>query len=162
MDIKFTINLAKGKSVPLKLKAPSTNRISRLCIGTCIKENDEYKIRIFLGYKDAGEEFLILPFTENSLDLRGKQIIFLKKKDKTNHYVAIYRNNDNSGKIPPKFTQYTTVVEGEICSGYIVSEQGKHLFQLKGVHGRGERRHDMPTINEKQPLFLKDGTDNSK
>lgn len=162
MDIKFTINLAKGKSVPLKPKAPSTNKVSRLCIGTCIKEDDEYKIRIPIGYKNDGPEFLILPFTENSLDLRGKEIIFLKKKDKTNHYVAIYRNNDNIGKIPPKFTQYTTVVEGEICSGYIVSEQGKHLFQLKGVHGRGAWLHDMPIIKENEPLFLKDGTNDSK
>ena len=38
----FTINIAKG--FKKKLKPSKPNKVSRLCIGTVVKEGDEYKI----------------------------------------------------------------------------------------------------------------------
>ena len=151
----FTINLAKGFKKKPKVSKP--NRVSRLCIGTTIKEGDEYKIRISLKNDPEYPDFLVVPFTKESLDLKGKTIVYECNKDEYGHYVKHYRDDDLSKTFPGLPSQYTTVVEGEVCSGYVIRKEGKLYFDIREVHGRGDYLMNIPErINENIPLFNND------
>ena len=148
----FTINLAKGFKKKPKVSKP--NRVSRLCIGTTIKEGDEYKIRISLRNDPEYPDFLVIPFTKESLELKGKVIVYSHEKDKYGHHIAYYRDPSMCKLFPGFPTQYTAVIERLVCSGYVVRKDGKLMFDLKETHGIGNYVHDLPTrIDDTKPLF---------
>ena len=77
----FTINIAKGiKKKPVSNKP---NKVSRLCTGVTVKENDEYMIRISLVNDPDFPDYLVIPFTEKSLSLVGKEKVFGRNKWKS-------------------------------------------------------------------------------
>ena len=148
----FTINIAKGFKKKPKTSKP--NRISRLCIGTTIKEGDEYKIKISLRNDPEYPDFLVVPFTKESLDLKGKPIVYSHHKDIYGHNIAYHRNNIMCNLVPGHPALYTTVVEKLVCSGYVVRKDGKLMFDLKETHGIGDYMHDLPIrIDNTKPLF---------
>ena len=148
----FTINLAKGFKKKPKTSKP--NRISRLCIGTTIKEGDEYKIKISLRNDPEYPDFLVVPFTKESLELKGKAIVYSREKDEYGHYIAYHRDSSMCKLFPELPTQYTTVIERLVCSGYVVRKDGKLMFDLKETHGVGDYVHDLPNrIDNTKPLF---------
>ena len=119
----FTINLAKGFKKKPKVNKP--NRVSRLCIGTTIKEGEEYKIKISLKNDPEYPDFIVIPFTKESLDLKGKTIVYLHNKDKFGHNIVYHRNPSICKLFPGHSSQYTVVVENVICSGYVIRKDGK-------------------------------------
>ena len=150
----FTINIAKGlKKQP---KTSKSNKVSRLCIGTVIKEENEYKIRISLRNDPEYSDFIIVPFTEESLKLKGKTIVYSHEKDKYGHNIAYHRDPFICKIFPGLSTQYTAVVEKLVCSGYVIRKDGKLMFDLKETHGTNNYMHDLPiNIDESKPLFAK-------
>ena len=148
----FTINIAKG--IKKKSKPSKPNRISRLCIGTVIKDNDEYKIKLSLRNDPDYPDYLVIPFTKESLDLKGKTIVYLHKKDKFGHNIIYHRNSSVCELFPGHSSQYTVVVENVICSGYVIRKDGKLMFDLIETHGKGNFTHNMPKrIDNSKPLF---------
>ena len=148
----FTINLAKGFKKKSKVSKP--NRVSRLCIGTTIKEGDEYKIRISLRNDPEYPDFLVIPFTKESLELKGKVVVYGHEKDKYGHHIKYHRDPSMCKLFPGLPTQYTAVIERLVCSGYVVRKDGKLMFDLKETHGVGNYVHDLPTkIDDTKPLF---------
>ena len=148
----FTINLAKG--FKKKPKASKLNRVSRLCIGTTIKEGDEYKIRISLRNDPEYPDFLVVPFTKESLELKGKVVVYSHEKDKYGYHIKYHRDPSMCKLFPGLPTQYTAVIERLVCSGYVVRKDGKLMFDLKETHGVGNYVHDLPTrIDDTKPLF---------
>lgn len=148
----FTINLAKDFKKKPKVNKP--NRVSRLCIGTTIKEGDEYKIRISLRNDPEYPDFLVVPFTKESLELKGKVVVYGHEKDKYGHHIKYHRDFSMCKLFPGLPTQYTAVIERLVCSGYVVRKDGKLMFDLKETHGVGNYVHDLPTrIDDTKPLF---------
>lgn len=148
----FTINIAKGLNK--KPKADKPNRVSRLCIGTTIKEGDTYKIRISLRNDPEYPDFLIVPFTKRSLDLEGKSIVYSTKKDKTGNHVKYCRDSSKCKLFPGLPIQYTVVIEKLVCSGYVIRKDGKLLFDLLDTHGIGSLLYNLPNrLDESKPLF---------
>ena len=148
----FTINIAKGFKKKPKTSKP--NRISRLCIGTTIKEGDEYKIKISLRNDPEYPDFLVVTFTKESLDLKCKSLVYSHEKDKYGHHIAYHRDPSMCKLFPGLPTQYTAVIERLVCSGYVVRKDGKLMFDLKETHGVGNYVHDLPTrIDDTKPLF---------
>ena len=148
----FTINIAK--SFKKKPKTSKPNRVSRLCIGTTIKEGNEYKIKISLKNDPEYPDFIVVPFTKESLNLRGKIIVYSHNKDKYGHHIAYYRDPFMCKIFPGLPIQYTAVIEKLVCSGYVIRKDGKLMFELKETHGIGNYVHDLPTrIDESKPLF---------
>ena len=148
----FTINIAKG--LKKKLKADKPNRVSRLCIGTTIKKNDEYKIRISLRNDPDFPDYIIIPFTKRSLDLEGKPVVYSTKKDKTGHHVKYCRDSSKCKLFPGLPIQYTVVIERLVCSGYVIRKDGKLLFDLLDTHGIGDLLYNLPNrLDESKPLF---------
>ena len=148
----FTINIAKG--IKKRTSTPLPNKISRLCLGTTVINNNEYKCKISLRNDPEYPDYIIIPFTKESLDLKGKVIVFEHKKDEYGHYVEHHRNSTMCKFFPGLSSQYTTIVEGEVCSGYVIRKDGKLYFDMKAVHGRGSMLKNIPNnINETTPLF---------
>ena len=148
----FTINIAKGfKNKP---KTSKPNRISRLCIGTTIKEGDEYKIKISLRNDPEYPDFLVVPFTKESLELKGKAIVYSREKDEYGHHIAYHRDPSMCKLFSELPTQYTTVIERLVCSGYVIRKDGKLMFDLIETHGKGNFAHNIPKrIDNSKPLF---------
>lgn len=159
----FTINLASKSKRENKLTG---SKISRKCY-TVVKEiNGEFKaiiniskqhIRLNKGDELSNEQ-LILPFTKNSLDLKGKTYVFLKEKDKYGHYVCIIRNNNISNLYSCPNTQYTAVHENLLLAGHIIRKDGKMYFEyedLVAYHYLSEFCICDIKINDTKPLFNK-------
>ena len=156
----FTINIAKGINKRPKVSKP--NRISRLCIGITVKEGDEYKIRVSLKNNSEYPNFIVIPFTKESLELKGKVIVYSHEKDKYGHYIAYYRDPSMCKLFPGLPTQYTAVIERLVCSGYVVRKDGKLMFDLKETHGVGDYVHDLPNRkNNNKPLFPSNDENNT-
>ena len=148
----FTINIAKGINKRPKVSKP--NRISRLCIGTTIKEGNEYKIKISLRNDPEYPDFLVVPFTKESLELKGKSIVYSHHKDQYGHNIEYHRNDIMCKLAPGHPILYTTVIERLVCSGYVVRKDGKLMFDLKETHGVGDFVHNLPNrIDNTKPLF---------
>ena len=148
----FTINIAKGFKKKPKVSKP--NRVSRLCIGTVIKEGDEYKIKISLRNDPDYPDFIIVPFTKESLELKGKVIVYDHKKDEYGHNIEYHRDPFMCKFFPGLPSQYTAVIERLVCSGYVIRKEGKLMFDLKQTHGIGGYVYDLPNrIDESKPLF---------
>ena len=148
----FTINIAKG--FKKKPKVGKLNRVSRLCIGTTIKEGNEYKIRISLKNDPEYHDFLVIPFTKESLELKGKAIVYGHKKDKYGHNIEYHRDLFMCKFFPGLPFQYTAVIERLVCSGYVIRKEGKLMFDLRQTHGIGGYVHDLPNrLDESKPLF---------
>ena len=156
----FTINIAKG--FKKKPKVSKLNRISRLCIGTTIKEGDEYKIRISLRNDPEYHDFLVIPFTKESLELKGKAIVYGHEKDKYGHNIEYHRDPSMCKFFPGLPTQYTAVIERLVCAGYGVRKNGKLMFDLKETHGIGNYVYNLPTrIDDSKPLFISNDEHNT-
>lgn len=148
----FTINIAKGlKKISSNTKP---NRISRLCIGTTIKDGNTYKIRISLRNDPDFPDYIVIPFTKRSLDLKGKSIVYGCKKDNLGRIVKYCRDKSKCELFPGLPTQYTVVVEKVVCSGYVIRKDGKLLFDLLDTHGIGNLLYNLPNrLDESKPLF---------
>ena len=158
--MSFTINLAKG--FKKKPKVGKLNRVSRLCIGTTIKEGNEYKIRISLRNDPEYHDFLVVPFTKESLELKGKAVVYGHEKDKYGHHIEYHRDPSMCKFFPGLPTQYTAVIERLVCSGYVVRKDGKLMFDLKETHGVGNYVYNLPTrIDDSKPLFSSNNEHNT-
>ena len=148
----FTINIAKGK--PKVNHEDKPVRVSRLCLGVCVKEDGMFKIHIKTS-REHNADILSIPFTEESFNLKGRTTVFSVKKDRRKRYIRYLRDKMRSIIFPGFPKQYCTVSEKEVCSGYIVRVKGKLYFELNDVHGKGENLIDLPSrLNERKPLFL--------
>lgn len=146
----FTINIAKGIKHTTTVSKP---KASRLCLGTVVKVNEVYQCKVYLHNTSNDEEFIIVPFTEESLNLKDKTMVYGTKKDKNNHWIEYHRDKLVAHIHPGLPTQYTTVVEGCVCSGHVIRQNGKLYFDMKNVHGIGKLLRDVPIIDESVPLF---------
>lgn len=159
----FSINIANK---PKKTSKPSTNSISRKCYAVVTKIEDEYKAiinfnkdRIYIKKGDElSNEQLILPFTENSLNLKGKEYVFAKNKDEYGKHICIIRDYMTSRLSPGLSTQYDTVCENLLIAGHIIRKDGKMYFEYEDLiafHYLSEYRINDIQIDNTKPLFNK-------
>ena len=159
----FTIKLA---SKPKQKVKSFDNSISRKCYAVVKEIDGEFKAVIninkqYVRLKEGDElsdEQLILPFTERSLDLKGKIYVFLKEKDKYGHYVCIIRDTMTANLIPGLPTQYNTVHENLLLAGHIIRKNGKMYFEyedLVAYHYLSEFRICDVKVDDTKPLFNK-------
>ena len=159
----FTINIA---SKPKRESKPIGSNISRKCYAVVKEIDGEFKAVINIDKKhirlkkgdELSNEQLILPFTERSLDLKGKIYVFLKEKDEYGHYVCIIRDTMTANLIPGLPTQYNTVHENLLLAGHIIRKNGKMYFEyedLVAYHYLSEFRICDIEVDNTKPLFNK-------
>lgn len=146
------------KIVPFnKPKRESSNnvKVSRKCYAVVIKDKNVLKARINISPVEDKDEFLILDFTSNSLNLKGKTHVFLKDKDKYNHYVCVIRDIDKAYLFPGVDSQYDALHENLLIAGYIVRKEGKLYFDYKDLiafHENGQHIENVKIL-ENKPIF---------
>jgi len=137
MSAGFIINIKPVKSNKTNV-SKSVRRISKKTIGKCYIENGEFIIRIptFEVCADIEENSipaqLVLPFTEESLNLKNKTKVFSKTKSE-HGYVCYIRSKEKAMNFPGLNHQYSALCENWLCSGYVVRSGGKLMFELKEV-----------------------------
>lgn len=159
----FTINLA---SKPKRESKPTGSNISRKCYAVVKEIDGEFKAVININKQhirlkegdELSSEQLILPFTEKSLDLKGKTYVFLKEKDKYGHYVCMIRDTMTANLAPGIPTQYNAVHENLLLAGHIIHKDGKMYFEyedLVAYHYLSESRICNVKVDNTKPLFNK-------
>lgn len=159
----FTIKPASKSKLESK---PTGSNISRKCYAVVKEIDGEFKAVIninkqYVRLKEGDElsnEQLILPFTERSLDLKGKIYVFLKEKDKYGHYVCIIRDIMTANLIPGLPIQYNTVHENLLLAGHIIRKNGKMYFEYEDLiahHYLSESRICDVKVDDTKPLFNK-------
>ena len=158
-----TINIAK-KSV--KRKLDNYVKVSRKCLAVIKIIEDEFKaiinidnhhIKLHEGDELSNEQ-LVLPLTEQSFDLKGRQYVWYTRKDKYNNDVCLIRDIDYSLLHPGLPHQYKAIKENLLLSGYIVRKNGRLYFNYENVisfNYRSNHRTREPKIDESKPLFNK-------
>lgn len=159
----FTINLA---SKPKRESKPTGSNISRKCYAVVKEIDGEFKAVININKQhirlkegdELSSEQLVLPFTERSLDLKGKIYVFLKEKDKYGHYVCVIRDTMTANLSPDLPTQYNTVHENLLLAGHIIRKDGKMYFEyedLVAYNYLSESRICDVKVDNTKPLFNK-------
>lgn len=156
----------KPASKPKREPKPTGSNISRKCYAVVKEIDGEFKavininkqhIRLKKGDELSNEQ-LILPFTERSLDLKGKIYVFLKEKDKYGHYVCIIRNTINAELHPGLPTQYNAVHENLLLAGHIIRKNDKMYFEYEDLvahHYLAESHICDVKVDNNKPLFNK-------
>lgn len=145
----FTLNIAAGVKKPAVSKP---NKISRLVLGTTIVDDGVYKISVSLKNDPDYPDYIIVPFTTDSLSCKNKTYVYEKEKTNNKHILHVLTEHDAKYK-PYDDKSYTPVIEGVVCSGNILRINEKLYFQIKNTHGRGRFTHDIPNKIVDKPLF---------
>ena len=156
----------KSASKSKRKSKPTGSNISRKCYAVVKEIDGEFKavinidkqhIRLKKGDELSNEQ-LILPFTERSLDLKGKIYVFLKEKDKYGHYVCIIRNTINAELHPGLPIQYNAVHENLLLAGHIIRKNDKMYFEYEDLvahHYLAESHICDVKVDNNKPLFNK-------
>lgn len=111
-------------------------KVSRKTVGKVYIEEDQFIIKVsaFEVQKNIEKSSLpaqlVLPLTDKSFDLKGREKVFSHTKGEYG-YICYIRNKDKANYFPGLSKQYTTVAPNWICSGWVVKVKGKLYFDLK-------------------------------
>lgn len=121
---------------PLKtVREKAYTKVSRKTVGRVDVEQGKFVIRVsaFEVQKNIDKSSLpaqlVLPLTDKSFELKGREKVFSHTKGK-HGYVCYLRNKDKANYFPGIPEQYTTVCPKWICSGWVVKVKGKLYFDL--------------------------------
>lgn len=154
-------NFAIKIAAPVKVikKSNVSKRISRKCFAVVIENNDTLKARVSTSPVDelSDKEYLLLPFTESSFDLKGKRYVFLLDKDEFNHYVCIIRDTFKALFAYGTPNVYRALRPGLLISGHIIRNKGKLEFDYEQLIAFNENAKHINEvkIDEDRPLFEK-------
>lgn len=127
--------------------------VSRLCDGiVSIDKNNEFQVEV----ADNDGTTYILSLTKESLEISGKQSIYSRKKDETNHYVRKIRDGFQRITDTPSTNDWATVCNNLIVTGYIVKNNNEYEFDLVNTHGINKMYYNVDVkIDYEKPLFKK-------
>lgn len=147
----FTIKIASPK---IKREVKSS-KISRRCLAVVISDNGTLKARIATSPVEDNQEYLVIPFTDNSYSLKGKTHVFLKHKDKYNNFVCVIRDTIKANFSPGTNSQYDAIKEGLLLAGRIIKIKEKLYFDYETLIAFSETAAHINEVNIKEntPLF---------
>jgi hypothetical protein len=155
-DLIFTFAIKSASVTKTKREHKNETKISRKCYAVVIKdENGELKARIDT-LKEAVNEYIVLPFTEKSLDLKDKTYVFHKDKDKYNHYVCEIRDKLTAAISYGSSNRYSVFHENMLIAGHIVRKNGKMYFDYETLvkyHYDSNGTVNEVKIDTSKPLF---------
>lgn len=109
---------------------------TRLIKGVCLKEGDEYKIRLDVKalkpdiIEKSQPDILVLDFTEESYELKGLNSVFSRNPGKDGKYIRFMRNETKAKFDYGSKERYVPFCNNWVCSGYIVRRNGKLMFDF--------------------------------
>lgn len=161
----FTINVVSKPKVKNNNDI-SSNKCSRKCYAVVVKIDNEFKavVNIDGNYESVieGDQFsnskLTLPFTEESLELKGKTHVFLKDVDETGKQPVVIRTESQCHLHPGLSTQYDAVKENLLIAGHIIRKNGKMYFDYEDLvkyHYLAKFKLCDVKVDDNKPLFSK-------
>lgn len=141
MKLKFdglTLGQFKFKTVPKKrvVKYKENKRLTKLVEGICILQNNEFKVQINASTikpsieESAIPDVLMLPFTEESYNLKGVISVFSKCVNERGLFTRYIRNIDKCRIFPGDPDKLVPFCHNWICSGYVTRRDGKLMFEF--------------------------------
>lgn len=136
----FSINIAKGNKS--KRQSNTFKPIGKRQLAVVIEDDGILKARIsFQKNKDDDIiEYLVLPFTDRSFDLKDKIFVCFKERDKYNKRVWIIRDKRKAALFYGSSDIYKTLDKGLLIAGHIVKQNNKQYFdyeKLIAFHEQG-------------------------
>lgn len=148
------INIAKGNK---KKRNVSTKRnvISRVCRAVVIKDDEGFKAKINIDNKE-NSDILLIPFTTESYDIKGKEIIFSKERMDNGRFLCLIRDKASSN-LCNDVERYIPFKENIVITGNIVRIDGKMYFRYKDFISFSPFVEDYKSCltHEDKPLFKK-------
>lgn len=95
------------------------------------------------------QDLTILPFTENSFELKGRTDVFYHNPDKYGHYTRVIRNQNDADYAPGNKETYCTLCPKCVFSGHIVKVEGVLKFEMSVYMGTERECYDYLTRTNK-------------
>lgn len=132
MNIKFTFK-------PVEIKKPrisNNKKVSMLLYCVAKKDkNDNWIAKINTKGLENYNDTTILPFSEKSFDLRGKNNVWYRKLDRRGHVVRCVRSDVEAFMSPGNSKDYISLRENAVFTGHIVKHEGNLYFNIKDYVG---------------------------
>lgn len=132
------LSLNTFKVVEKKKKNTQSNnkRLTKLIRGLCIKEDDDYKISVNVKelkpniIDNNKPDVLVIPFTEESYNLKGVISVFSRTPDKNNKYIRYIRSETQCKFFPGNKEKLVPFCKNWVCTGYIVKRNNQLQFEF--------------------------------
>ena len=98
--------------------------------------------------KIANDEFTLLPFTDKSFELKGREIVFSKERDEHNHYVRYYRNKRDCVHFGGNKDYLIPFAPSWVIRGNIIKIDGKRYFDFVSLVCPKENYSKSMTISD--------------
>ena len=122
----------------------NTKSVSRKVHCVAIKVDGEFMAQITMNR----QEVLVIPFTKNSFNLKGKTKVFSVKKDKRTKTPIMFIRTEQEAIVSPGIpTQYKVLEENYVYYGKIIKEKGKYYFDVVDCVDRINRCEHLIGIN---------------
>ena len=122
------IHIAKGNKKKRNVSTES-NVISRICRAIVIKDDEGFKAKIRVN-NEENADILLISFTTESYDIKGKEIIFSKERIDNGRFLCLIRDKASSN-LYNDVEHYIPFRENIVITGNIVRINGKMYFQYK-------------------------------
>lgn len=132
-----------------KIKKSSTIVIKQALYCKPVIREDTLYAHINTKGLEGYDKITILPFSEESFNLKGKTHIFLKEKNDEGKYVHIIRNKDISETYPGNSNKYTPLCENAIYKGYIMKIEKSLVFNVTEYIGTVKANYNLLKTTEK-------------
>ena len=148
------IHIAKGNKKKRNVSTES-NVISRICRAIVIKDDEGFKAKIRVN-NEENADILLISFTTESYDIKGKEIIFSRERIDDGRFRCIIRDKA-SAILYNDVEHYIPFRENIVITGNIVRIDGKMYFQYKEFISFSPFVEDYrPCLtHEDKPLFKK-------
>ena len=148
------INIAKGNKKKRNVSTKS-NVISRVCRAVVIKDDEGFKAKINID-NEENSDILLIPFTTESYDIKGKEIIFSKERIDNGRFLCLIRDKASSN-LYNDVERYIPFRENIVITGDIIRIDGKMYFRYKAFISFSPFVEDYkPCLtHEDKPLFKK-------
>lgn len=134
MDTKLIFNFTfKPVKTPRKKVSTGIKRISKMTTGLVIIEHGDYKVRIFSNDYSTSSGDLVLEFTPDSYELKGRETIFTKVISEEIKVTRIIRTQLHSLSFPGSNEKYVPFAPNWIVKGHIVEKDNKKYFEFSDI-----------------------------
>lgn len=121
----------------VKTKKESPNKvISGKLMCTVIKVDNVWKAKIDTTSLEDFGNITILPFSEETFNLKGKNDIFSINPDEKGRYTRINKDNVDCTTTPSTSSMWTSLRENHIFSGKIIKVNNNLFFDIKEYIGK--------------------------
>lgn len=132
--LHFSINIAEKKTKPRPKKEGIDRVLTKRVIGVITQSNDgNAYCRVTCHDRENNPIDGAFPFTKDSYDIKGREIVFKKGLDNKGRKICIIREVERAKHSANDTDHYTSVRHNWICDGNVVLKDGKKYFRLHKV-----------------------------